>query len=183
MTKPKPGAKRGRPPKPKGPPKQRGRKAVAIHRDEDRRAVALTEALLMMGVASSENAACEAVAPLRIGIEVGAEHAITQDGLIRTSWAKRSGRGVAATFEGYAATLRGKRSKYSDPTSMQWLQPMARAFVVALTGRGANAKNAARALASSVGEREFAERVLFAMIDARESESVNATVRWPELTG
>jgi len=133
----------------------------------------------MMGVASSELAACQAVATLRIGIEVGAEQAETRDGLIRTSWVKRSKRGVAATFEGYAATLRGKRKKYSDSDS----QAMARAFVIVRTGRGVDARLAARVLASSVGERQFAERVLMKMIDDSESESANATVRWPELTG
>jgi hypothetical protein len=180
----KPGAKRGRPPKPKAPPKKAGRKPVTINKDKDGHAVSLTDALLRNGDAASENAACLVAATLCIGIEIEAQHGkASNEGLVRTSWKKRSGRGVAATFKGYAATLRWKRKKYSDPTSMQWRQAMARAFEIARTSRGPDAKNAVRALASSVGERRYAERVLMKWMDARESESPNATVRWPELTG
>ena len=68
MTKRIPGAKRGRPRKPKPPAKRSGRKPVAyIGDDRDRHAIALTDALLQLRIASSENAACKAAASLRIG--------------------------------------------------------------------------------------------------------------------
>ena len=170
MTKPKPKGtllKRGpkpkpKPPKPPKPPaRHQGRKPVAyIGDDSDRHAIALTDALLRLRVARSEHAACEAVAPLRIGVEVPTNR---PDG--RTEWQKRDERGVAATFKGYATTLRMKRQKYRDPRSTMWRMKMMAALMVALRGTTAD-KYAVLALASSVGESAFAERVLFAMLDA-----------------
>jgi hypothetical protein len=160
-----PHLKRGPKPKPKPPKppaKRSGRKPVSyIGGDRDRHAIALTDALLRLRVAPSENAACDAVAPLRIGVEVPTDH---PDGLTR--WRKRSEAGIAATFKGYAATLRMKRRKYCDARSMWWRRQMASAFVLALQGT-ADDKAHALALASSVGEVAFAGSVLFAMIDAR----------------
>lgn len=167
MTKRIPGARRGRPRKAKPPKSSKSRGGARrkplehIGLDRDRHAVALADAMLGLGIAESENAACEAVAALRIGSEIEP----VASGW--TSWQKRTEPGIAATFAGHATTLRNKRRKYADAVSMQWRQAMARACSLALTSADApNVKLAVRALASSVGEAAFAERVLFAMIDA-----------------
>jgi hypothetical protein len=156
-----------RPKPPKPPAKRSGRKPVSyIGDDRDRHAIALADTLLRLRVAPSENAACDAVAPLRIGVEVPINH---PDGL--TQWRKRFEAGIAATFKGYATTLRMKRRKYRDARSMAWRLNMTAAVTLALRGTSDD-KPQALALASSVGERAFAERVLFAMIDARASAPV-----------
>jgi hypothetical protein len=192
MTKRIPGAKRGRPPTPKPqkpPAKRSGRKPVAyIGDDNDKHTIALTDALLRLRRVNSENAACDAVAPLRIGDEItlGPNERTGAGGLMQ-GWQKRAGPGIAATFKGYATTLRGKRHKYRDARSIWWRRQMTLAVVLALS-RGvlsatADDKAHALALASSVGEAAFAERELFAMIDARDNSPATATFNVPELTG
>jgi hypothetical protein len=166
------GHPRGRPPKPKTrqPPGKRGGPAQTIQGDQDRFSVALLQALLAFEM-SSERQCALLVAAIDTGHERGSEQASEVHSRVQTSWEKAVRRGAAASFEGRAASLRGKLRKYlnnPDPHARRWLVNIASACMLAIGAKDKErAKMAALARAGVVGEEEFARQVLWPMIDAK----------------
>ena len=149
----------GRPPKPKAsqPPGKRGRPAQKIQGDRDRYHVALLQAQLAFQM-SSERQCALLVAAIDLGHERESEQPCEIHGRVKTAWEKAARRsGAAATLEGRAASLRGKRRWYlnnPDPYARRWLFNMAQAFMLALGAKDKErAKMAALSIAGLVGGR------------------------------
>lgn len=134
--------------------------------------IALLDALLALDMGSERDVA-RAVAALDIGRKYQpARPSARHPSHLRTFWEKITRPGAPKTLEGRAATLREKRRKYRDPLSNHWRSVMAGAVMLALYPPDEDAKVRVLAHADAVGEHEFAEAVLFAMIDQRATESL-----------
>jgi hypothetical protein len=112
----------------------------------------------------SERACSIAVAAWEVGVPLQAQHAGW------TSWALKPTRmgATAATLEGRAATLRGKQRRPCGANDAVWHRAMGSAFMLVLGARDPEAaKLAIIARAESVGEGDFARRVMLPMLAAK----------------
>jgi hypothetical protein len=168
---PRTGRPRGRPRKPASPAKPRrsvGHPPLSFSDDPDRYRVACLDALLALGI-GSERACARALAALDVAIEDGAEK-FAPDGRVVTTWKRFTTRvgATAATPDGRAETLREKQRRCRSPEEANWRRAMSFCFKVALHPRDRlRAKAGVLTLATVVGEGDFAQRVLWPMIDAR----------------
>jgi hypothetical protein len=168
---PRTGRARGRPRKPAKPAKPQrsaGRPTLSFFDDPDRYRVGCLDALLALGI-RSESACARALAALDVAIE-GGEGKLAPDGRLVTTWERfrtRAG-ATAATLDGRASTLREKQRRCRSPEEANWRRAMSSCFKVALHPRDRlRAKAGVLTLATVVGEGDFAQRVLWPMIDAR----------------
>jgi hypothetical protein len=163
------GRPRGRPRKERPPRRPKaGRPPLRFRDDPDRYAVALLDALLALDM-GSEYACSMGVAAWLVGLD-GDPARVRSDGLTSTNWWRRRTRGgvSAGTLQGKAATLKQKRRRCRSLGEAAWRRAMAACFMLTIGARNPEtAKPAILDRAASVGEREFAERVMLPMVAAK----------------
>ena len=159
----------GRPRKARSPPPSReeklGRKFLS---DGDRYAGALLDAMLMLEM-GSERACAVGVAVWQVGIEADQQR-VSTDGRVVTTWERERTKvgSSSATLEGRAATLRAKQRRIRSAAELIWRRAMMSAFMLVLGARARKAvESAIITRAESVGEGDFARRVMLPMLDAK----------------
>lgn len=147
------------------PPKSRA--AQEFRNDPDRHAGALLDAMLALDM-GSERVCSLAVAVWLVGIEINQPRPVRK--WIATEWAAlKTKRGAkAATPDNKATTLRIKRRRVGSQDEARWRKAMAHAFMLVIGARDRDAvKLRVLQLAASVGEEEYARRVMLPMIDGK----------------
>jgi hypothetical protein len=171
MVTPRTRRPRGRPRKPveAKPCRGAGRPALSLLVDPDRYRIACLDALQSLGI-NSKRACAMLLASLDVGVSGGAEKR-APDGRVISTWLKAPtlAGATAASVEGRAASLREKQRRQGHSSEeANWRKAMAYCFKVALHPRDRErAKTGVFTLATVVGEGDFAQRVLWPMIDAR----------------
>ena len=160
----------GRPCKPRPPPLSREQKlARKFLKDADRYGVALLDAMLALEI-GTERACAMGITVWQVGIERAPRR--SRAGRVVTNWESgRTKKGArAATLEGRAATLRVKQGRIRSAEEGRWRAAMASAFMLVLGARDTEAgKTVIIRRAESVGEGEFASRVILPMFAAKSS--------------
>ena len=157
----------------RGPqPGEGGAPKITIETDPDRHAISVALAFECAGLPQLR--ACREAVALCYAreIEPGQKQLARDErkGLATRSYELLSRPGAPATMDGKAATLRRKLAQDRTPQEALWLKSMAMAFMVAVKGTHCDLnKQQVRGWCSSVGESEWAEKVLIPMIDARQS--------------
>jgi hypothetical protein len=158
----------GRPRKPRPPRRPRvGRPAQPFLEDPDRYAIALLDAMLALEMGSAR-ACAMGVAVWQVGSQADPPRVLA--GRVVTNWERRRTRknSTAGTLEGRAVTLRTKQRRSCTEQEGRWRVAMAKAFTLVLRARDpAAVKLAILAHAISIGEGEFAGRVMLPMLDAK----------------
>ena len=160
----------GRPRKPRLPPPSREQKlARKFLKDPDGYAGALLDAMLALRM-GSERACAMGIAAMVVGVE-GNPQRVSGDGRVITNWELgRTIRGSkAGTLEGRASTLRVKQGRIRSAEESRWRTTMASAFMLVLCARcdSEAVRSTIVARAESVGEDDFARRVMLPMLAAK----------------
>jgi hypothetical protein len=158
----------GRPRKPRPPSLSSEQKLIRkFLNDPDRHSVALLDAMLALEM-GTEHACAKSIIVWQVGIERPPRR--SKAGRVVTNWERRHTKGGAraATLEGRVATLRAKRGRIRSGEEVLWRTAMASAFMLVLGARDPDAvKTAIIRRAESVGEGDFARRVMLPMLTAK----------------
>ena len=160
----------GRPLKPRLPPPSREQKlARKFLKDPDSYAGALLGAMLALEM-GSKRACAMGIGAMEVGVE-GNPQRVSGDGRVVTNWELgRTIRGSrAGTLEGRASTLRVKQGRIRSAEEGRWRTAMVSAFMFVLRARcdSEAVKSIIVACAESVGEGDFARRVMLPMLAAK----------------
>ena len=136
-----------------------GRPSQPFKQDPDRYAVALLDAMLALEM-GSERACALTIAAWQVGRQLEA-----RPGRITWAMTPTLPGAKAATLVGRANTMRGKQRRPCDLEDASWRTAMASAFMLALAAKDPEAAKPAVILrAKSVGENEFATRIMLPML-------------------